>query len=403
MRILVTTRGSAGHLLPLAPFAHACLRAGHEVLVAAQRQNQAHVDRVGLPFTPVGDPPEEEWMPLMARFASLNFADANALMIGEFFAGIDARAALPHLLRVVESWKPDLLLRESWEFAATIASELRGIPLARVGLGLAAVERTSLSAAAPVVDKVRVTYGLPADPAGDRLRDAPYFTMLPEAVELPAAQIAPAVHRFRIEPPRTASPLPDWWPGNDDPLVYLTFGSVTAAGHLPYFPAVYRAAIDALAPLPVRLLVTIGDSRDPSELGQLPGNVRVEQWVPHDAVAQRADVVVGHGGYGTTFGTLAHGVPLVVLPLFSGDQVANADAVSRVGAGVVVTGDLQSRGVSDVPDSGTLAELGPAVERVLGDNSYRTAAIGIAIAIRELPLVDAAVQTLTAIARQPRS
>ena len=104
-------------------------------------------------------------MPLMARFASLDFAAANALMIGEFFGGIDARAALPDLLGVVDMWKPDLLLRESWEFAATIVAELRGIPLARVGLGLASVEDMSLRTAAPVVDKIRVGNGLPADPA----------------------------------------------------------------------------------------------------------------------------------------------------------------------------------------------------------------------------------------------
>jgi UDP:flavonoid glycosyltransferase YjiC (YdhE family) len=35
MRVLFTTRGSSGHVTPLAPFGHACLRAGHQVLVAA--------------------------------------------------------------------------------------------------------------------------------------------------------------------------------------------------------------------------------------------------------------------------------------------------------------------------------------------------------------------------------
>jgi UDP:flavonoid glycosyltransferase YjiC (YdhE family) len=403
VRILVTTRGNAGHLLPLAPFAHACRRAGHEVLVAAQRQNQVHVDRAGLAFTPVGDPPEDEWVPLMARFADLDFASANDLMIGEFFAGIDARAALPDLLKVVDTWKPDLLLRDSWEVAATIASELRGIPLARVGLGLASVEARSLGAATPVVDKIRIGNGLPADPAGDRLRAAPYFTMLPEAMELPADPIAPVVHRYRSDRPRTESELPGWWPGNDDPLVYLTFGSVAAAPYLPYFPGTYRAAIDAMAPLPVRLLVTLGDARDLSELGPLPDNVHVEQWIPHDVVTPRADVVVCHGGYGSTFGTLAYGVPLVVLPLFSADQGANADAVARAGAGVAIIGDLQTRGATGLPGPGTLAELGPAVQRVIGNGSYRAAAVAIADAIGELPLVDEAVGALENIAGQRRS
>ena len=39
MRILLTTRGSAGHVTPLVPFGHAALRARHEVLVATQGQH----------------------------------------------------------------------------------------------------------------------------------------------------------------------------------------------------------------------------------------------------------------------------------------------------------------------------------------------------------------------------
>jgi hypothetical protein len=89
------------------PIARACVRAGHEVVVAAQRQHRANVERAGLPFSPVGDPPEHEWMPLMDRFADLDVEAANALMIGEFFAGIDTRAGLPDLLSTVRAWAPD--------------------------------------------------------------------------------------------------------------------------------------------------------------------------------------------------------------------------------------------------------------------------------------------------------
>ena len=113
MRVLFTTRGSAGHLLPLVPFAHACRRAGHEVLVAAQEQNRGDVERTGLDFAPVPDPLAEEWVPLMAQFPRLGIVQANEQMVGEFFAGIDTRAALPALRAVVERWKPDVVVRES--------------------------------------------------------------------------------------------------------------------------------------------------------------------------------------------------------------------------------------------------------------------------------------------------
>jgi len=397
MRVLMTTRGSSGHVGPLAPFGHAGLRAGHEVLVAAQRQFQDNVERARLPFAPVAEPAREDWMPLMGEFSQLSFEAANARMIGDFFGRLDTAAALPGLRAIVEDWRPDVIVRESWEYGGALVAERYGIPLARVGLGLAAVEELTIGWAAAGVDASRAELGLPADPAGDRLRDAPYLTTIPAPLEDPAVPEPRVTHRFRARAFAEPAPLPaDWWPGNDDPLVYATFGSVTAAPHLPYYPVLYRGLIDELGPLPVRLLITVGEARDFSELGPLPPNVRVERWVPQDDVAPHAAAIVCHGGHGSTLGALAHGIPLVVVPLFSVDQVANGTAVARAGAGVTLDGDI---GVRTVLEPGTLDGVGPAVEALLADAAPRRAAEGIAAAMRALPPADGAVDVLAALAR----
>jgi UDP:flavonoid glycosyltransferase YjiC (YdhE family) len=399
LRVLLTTRGSSGHLIPLAPIGHACVDAGHEVLVAAQGQHRANVERVGLPFSAVGDPPAEEWMPLLDEFGQLDLDTANERMVGDFFAGIDTRASLPALTATVEDFRPDVIVRESWEFASTIVAEQDDLPLVRVGLGLSSVEEISIDAAAATVDRIRRDNGLAPDPSGERLSGSHYFTLLPELIDPAAAGLAKIVHRFRD---RTASPAPppDLWSGYDDPLVYLSFGSVTAGGHLPYFPALYEAAIEALAELPIRLLVTIGNDRDPGELGidGLPPNVRVEQWVSQDAISPNAAAVVCHGGYGTTFHALAHGTPLVVLPLFSTDQWANAEAVARSGAGLALDAERHSRRVLDLPRPDTLAQLRPAVERVVAEPGFERAAQRVAASIDALAPVDEAPAVLEQIA-----
>ena len=400
MRVLFATRGSAGHLGPLVPFAHACRRAGHEVVVAAQRGHQKHVERAGLAFAPVGDPPAEEWMPELERYATLDRETAHAEMVSRFFAGVDLRAELPALRALVERRRPDLLVRESWEFGSTLVSDLYGIPIVRVGLGLAVVEDQTIDLAAPAVDQARTRLGLGPDPAGDRMRETPYFTTIPEELDDPAAEAAGRARRFRFEAAETTQPLPDWWEGNTDPLVYLTFGSVAAGSHLAYFPELYRAAIDVLATLPVRLLVTTGDaSREIEELGEVPPNVHVETWVRHDDVASEAAAIIGHGGYGTTLGALAHGLPQVVLPLFSADQWANGAAVHRAGAGLCLGGD-QKRPVLALPGADVIGELGTATTRVIEDGSYRRRAVHIAGSMRSLPPVDTAVDVLVAIARK---
>jgi len=403
VRILLTTRGSSGHVLPLAPLGQAALAAGHDVLVAAQRQHEANVVRTGLPFAPVGDPPAEEWMPLMADFARLDVDRANAAMIGEFFARIDTRAALPELRAIVAEYRPDVIMRESWEFTSTLVGEPLGIPVARVALGLASVDELTIALASPTLDELRAELGLAADPDGERLRGTPVLSAVPELLDDHEPATASPPRRFSPGAAGTgpSPPLADWWSDEDGPLVYVTFGSVTAAEHLPYYPELYARAIEALEPLDARVLVTLGEARDPHLLGPLPRHVHVERWVPQDAIAPHASVIVTHGGYGSTLGALRHGVPLVVIPLFSVDQWANAAAVERIGAGIALDADHDSRTVLGLPTAEVMRGLGPAVERVLAEPSYRAEARRLAAADRATPSAATVVDELLSLAKAP--
>jgi MGT family glycosyltransferase len=187
------------------------------------------------------------------------------------------------------------------------------------------------------------------------------------------------VRRFR-EHGRAPAPLPDWWDGATEPLVYVTFGSVAPQGG--YFPALYREAIDALAALPVRVLVTIGRHRDPAELGALPAGVHVERWVPQADVMPHAAAMVCHGGFGTVRAGLAEGMPMVVIPLFA-DQPYNARRVAELGAGIALE-----------HGPGGMTGLAGAVRALLADPSYAASAAAVADETRALPTVDAAVEIL---------
>ncbi|WP_445149686.1 glycosyltransferase [Baekduia sp. Peel2402] len=401
MRILFSTRGSAGHVLPMAPFAHAAVRAGHDVLVAAQEQNAGNVARTGLPHAAFAAPTAEQWRPLMAEVSRGSIDAANARMIGEGFAGLDARAALPGLEELVDRWRPDVVVRESMELASALVAERAELPVLRVALGLAAVEELAIGLSVPAVDALRAELGLVPDPDGERLRATPLLTMVPAALEAPGA---PALSRRFRQPvaalgPGAAAPLPRWWSNAHDPLVYMSFGSVAGAAHMPFFPALYRFAIQALAPLPARVLLTLGDGPDPALLGPLPDNVHVERWIPQEAILPHADAAILHGGYGSTMGALSHGVPQVVLPLFSIDQWANAEAVERVGAGLALNDDRDTRRALELPAAATLAGLADAVEHVLEDGAFRRRAGAVASAIAELPPVESAVGEIAAAAR----
>jgi UDP:flavonoid glycosyltransferase YjiC (YdhE family) len=383
VRLLISTTRGAGHFGPLIPFANAFLRHGHEVLVAATASAAPMIERAGLDHRPYGDPPDE---PRDAIFAEVMGRpedwDKAKRVVGDVFVRIDARSALPAVRAAIKSWRPDVVVYESTEFAAPLAAEMAGVPAVRVNVFLAE-ERMACAAAAEALDELRAGLGLPADPGAERLYHGPTFALTPAALEREPTGHA---RRFRVPDPEPR-PLPASWSQPDWPLVYLTFGSV--APQMGFFPDLYRAAIDALAVLPVRVLVTVGHDRDPADLGPLPPNVHAARWMPQAEVMAQAGAVVSHGGSGTTLGALAAGLPQAILPLFA-DQPYNAHRIQELGAGITV----------EAPE-----RLTGAVRELLDDPRPRAAAQAIASEIAELPPIDEAASVLEEVVayNQPRS
>lgn len=95
-------------------------------------------------------------------------------------------------------------------------------------------------------------------------------------------------------------------------------------------------AARGLAALDADVLVAVGPEADPGSLGPLPGPVRVARFVPQAAVLEHTDVVVHHGGSGTTLASLARALPQLVLPQTMPDQALNAANVHAAGAGLVL-------------------------------------------------------------------
>jgi UDP:flavonoid glycosyltransferase YjiC (YdhE family) len=382
MRVLFTTLRNTSHFLPLVPFIDACRRRGHEVAVAAPQDLAPRVAPTGAAFLPFGHPGDEGLRPIWMRLRGASEDEARRIAIGELFAGACAQAALPGLLATIEQLRPAIIVRESMEFAALVAAEKIGIPHVRVSITLRSAEAPLLPAAAPAVDVLRRSVGLPADPAGERVQREPALTQFPASLELPARELAP-VRRFRAQrkPP---SPLPEWWGGRKEPLVYLTLGTV--AGSMDEARAAYRVALDAVAGLPVRVLLTIGADLALDALGEVPPNVHVERFVPQDDVLPHAAAVLCHGGSGTVLGTLAAGVPLVVAPMFA-DQPDNAARIAAVGAGLALPTRCDS-----------VQDLRHALTRVLAEDSFRVAAGRLAAEIAALPPVDEAAVELERLA-----
>lgn len=387
MRVLFSTTAGSGHFGPLVPFAQACREAGHEVKVAAPASFAGAVTAAGLDHAPFADVPPEVLGPIYGRLFTVSQEEANRTVIADIFGRLDAQAALPAVTELVASWRPDVVVREFCEFASLVAAQKAGVPLVEVAIGLASTAAESLPIIEAPLSELDAIAGLPEGTALRALTTAPVLSCVPAEVDYEDEVGAGRVRRFREPSFTTAagSPPPAFGdPGH--PLVYVTFGSVAAA--LPPFAGVYRAALDALAGEPIRVLMTTGSGVDPASLGPAPANARVEQWLPQGGLMPHTAAMVGHGGFGTTMTALAAGVPQVVVPLFAGDQFINADRVAAIGAGVCLAGG-----------PGAIPGLPAAVAGVLGEPAYRERARGVAAAMASLPEVATSLPFLEALAK----
>jgi UDP:flavonoid glycosyltransferase YjiC (YdhE family) len=382
MRVLFSSMRLAGHIRPLLPYLGALQRRGHEVLVAAPKDLSGMLQAEGFQHAPFDRPDEELLEPVWARARALHGEEKTAFFVSKVFADKYARAALPKLRETIAGWQPDLIVRESCEYGAAVAAAEAGIPNARVAVGIAGIEELGLTHAAGPIDVLRREAGLNPD-NGAALRAAPVFTSFPASLDGGASE-AGGPAPFRARAPRDMvdqqAAVPDWALTGGLPLVYITFGTIAAGMEAQH--VVFRAALEAVAGLPVRVLLSTGAAMEAGALGTIPPNVTVCEWVGQSEVFPRAAALMCHGGSGSVLAGLASGLPMVIAPLFA-DQPRNARAVEAAGAGVAVFDHNP-------------ASLRAALERVLADAGLRDGARRIAAEMAAMPDMDAAVDALLA-------
>ncbi len=225
-----------------------------------------------------------------------------------------------------------------WSPYASIRHIVPEITLARVlGPGLAQwvfarIRRAGYALHAIPVNKVRRRYGLERLPLDIRWAiveaDATLYADIPEVI--PTRSLPPS-HRFIGPVPWSPSvPLPGWWPeveatAASRPVVYVNLGSSGYACAL-------ARVLAALQGMPITVIAaTAGreESLPPS------ANSRVTDYLPGDACAKLASVVICNGGSPATYQALAAGKPVIGLAANT-DQFLNMGAVDAAGFGILL-------------------------------------------------------------------
>jgi UDP:flavonoid glycosyltransferase YjiC (YdhE family) len=387
LRALFTTQPGVGHLHPLLALARGLRRRGHEVAFASSRSFAPEIRAAGFDSFPAG----LDWVATEMAHAFPDMLrrppgpDRYAWARAAVFADRTARRTAPDLVALADHWRPDVIIRDSAEYGGCLAGEVLGVPHASVRTDTGSSSYADRHVVAGALDRVRADLGLPPDPDATMPFRYLQLSFAPAGLDEPPDAAAPTCHRIRpVVSDRDGGEAPPPWLDelDDGPTVYATMGTVFNGAEL------LGAIIDGLGREPLSLVVTVGRNHDPSQFGPQPSRVHIERWITQALVLPHCDAVVTHGGYGTVSAAMAHGVPLVLLPL-SADQPVNAARCADLGVGVVI--DREDR---------TPATVRAATRSVLDDPAYRRSAAGVARETRRRPGLDHAIDLVETLARE---
>jgi MGT family glycosyltransferase len=177
--------------------------------------------------------------------------------------------------------------------------------------------------------------------------------------EYPRSDLAPNV-RFvgAVHPPSARCYVPPrWWADLDDdrPVVHVTQGTVDNRD----LSRLIEPTIEALADEDVTVVVTTGN-RDVGDIKVVvPPNTRVAEYIPHDVLLPKVDVMVTNGGYGAVQRAVSTGVPLVV----AGSTEDKPEVAARVA--------WSGAGINLRTGTPTPTMIRNAVREILRDGSHR--------------------------------
>lgn len=353
----------SGHLHPTAAIGRTLLDRGHRVTFIGFEDCREKITAAGLDFVGIGQEKvplgtTREFERLIGRTTERTAVRLTLELIGTRIATVFEEA--PDKFRELGL---ELAVVDQMSFEAGMVAEYVGIPFVSLANALLFNREPDLPPMIFGWDYPRTWFGrmrnrlanrffdylkLPLRRLVSRQRRAWNLKVLEsnDAIHSPYAQLSQQVHEMEL--PRKS--LPKWFhflgpfqhPSsrkhvdfpyeqlNGKPLVYASLGTIQTQ-----LDTIYATIAEACDGLDVQLVISLGGS-DVKFAQPLPGNPLVVPFAPQLELLKRAALTVTHAGMNTTMESLAHGVPMVAIPI-ANDQPAVAARIVRSGSGERIT------------------------------------------------------------------
>jgi MGT family glycosyltransferase len=389
MRVLFTTFEGGGHVPAPLLAASALRNLGHDVLIVSDPCNAPAAEAKALPFRPWRRAPDRGSLGAAAGGLSdwkTRWPPAVIRRICADVATGPAAAYAQDTLELAGEFEPDVIVSNELLFGVMMAAEKLETPLALLTANLWCFPtREDVPPFGPGYSLAKSRSDLARDTVTRKLIRGFFDAGLPD---LNAARalvgLSPLHHTldqldfarriligaspafdFNVEGSSErfsyCGPLfetPNWaddkiqMPDNGRPNVLISFGTTFQDQK-----SVLTRTMAAVETLPINVIVTLGPAMADAKLPQI-ANVRVMAQASHDEIVPQCAAVICHGGHGTVLRPLAHGVPLVVMPM-GRDHADNAARLEWLGAGVRIS------------ERASAGRIKRALIEVLADARYR--------------------------------
>ncbi|MEU2259863.1 macrolide-inactivating glycosyltransferase [Streptomyces sp. NPDC019645] len=255
----------------------------------------------------------------------------------------DAIQALPQLAEAFAGDEPDLVLHDITSYPARVLAHRWGVPAISLSPNLVAWDGYEEEVGEPMTAGLRATErgrayyarfaswlsenGIGTHPDPFVGRPARSLVLIPRVLQPNADRVDESVHSFVGACQGDRAEQGEWRrPADAGKVLLVSLGSAFTKQ-----PGFYRECVKAFGDLPGwHVVLQIGKFVDPAELGPVPANIEVRDWVPQLAILREADAFVTHAGAGGSQEGLATATPMVAVPQ-AVDQFGNADMLASLG------------------------------------------------------------------------
>lgn len=152
---------------------------------------------------------------------------------------------------------------------------------------------------------------------------------IPEFNGDPGLEVSKYFFTGAIVKNETAEDFDDIPQRDSRPLIYISLGSVNTD-----FIDFYKMCLEAFKTLDVFVMMSIGKKCKIEQLGDIPSNFYIGNFLPQLAILKQADVFITHAGFNSVNEALSYGVPMYAFPMVN-DQHMVAKRIKDLKLGIV--------------------------------------------------------------------